>query len=242
MKIEGSAVFVTGTNRGLGRAFVEDLLARGARRVYSASRDGAAHADPRVVALKLDITNPEQVRAAAAAAPDVELLVNNAGVAASYSALKLEPEQLQRDLDVNLHGTLAVTRAFLPALMAARQAGKDAAITTVLSILSMASMPVIAGYSASKAALWSVMQGLRGELRAPGIRVHNVFPGLIDTDMARPFDMPKTSAEAVARAILDGVAADQEDIAPDPMSANVVETFLRNPRELERQFGAMLGG
>jgi NAD(P)-dependent dehydrogenase (short-subunit alcohol dehydrogenase family) len=242
MKIEGSVVFVTGTNRGLGRAFVEDLLARGARRVYAASREGAAHTDPRVVALRLDITDPEQVSAAAAAAPDVEHLVNNAGVAASYSVLTLEPGQLRRDMDVNVHGTLAITRALLPAMRAARAAGKDAAITNVLSMLSMASMPVIGGYSSSKAALWSIMQGARGELRAQGIRVHNAFPGLMDTDMARGFDMPKTSAEVVARAILDGVAADQEDIAPDPMSANVVETFLRDPRELERQFGAVLGG
>jgi len=241
MKIEGSVVFVTGTNRGLGRAFVEDLLARGARRVYAASREGATHADPRVVALRLDITNSEQVTAAAAAAPDVELLVNNAGVAASYSVLSLEPEQLRRDMDVNVHGTLAITRALLPALRTARAAGKDVAIANVLSILAMASMPVIGGYSSSKAALWSLMQAARGELRAQGIRVHNAFPGLIDTDMGRGLDMPKTPPEAVARAILDGVVADQEDIAPDPMSANVVETFLRDPRELERQFGAVLG-
>jgi NAD(P)-dependent dehydrogenase (short-subunit alcohol dehydrogenase family) len=243
MKIEGSVVLVTGANRGLGRAFVEDLLARGASRVYAASRDGAAgHADPRVVALELDITNPEQVREAAAAAPDVQLLVNNAGRNTGYSVLKTDPAAMRSDIDVNVYGTLAITRAFVPVLAAARQAGKDAAIANVLSVLSLASMPVIGGYCASKAALWSVMQSVRGELRAQGILVHNAFPGVIDTDMARGLDMPKTPASVVAHNILEGVATDQEDIAPDPMSADVVATFLRDPRQLERNFGAMLGG
>jgi NAD(P)-dependent dehydrogenase (short-subunit alcohol dehydrogenase family) len=241
MKIEGTVALVTGANRGLGRAFVQDLLARGASRVYAAARGGVEHADPRVVSLRLDITNPAQVSEAVAAAPDVQLLVNNAGQNTAPSVLKADHAHLRNDIDVNVHGTLAVTRAFLPVLAAARQAGKDAAIANVLSVLSLANMPAVGGYCASKAALWSVMQAVRGELRAQGILVHNAFPGLIDTDMGRAFDMPKTSPEVVAHAILEGVVTDQEDISPDPMSADVVATFLRNPRELERNFGANVG-
>ena len=237
MKIEGSAALVTGTNRGLGRAFVEDLLARGVRRIYAASRNGTPHADPRVVALRLDVTDPAQVRAAAAAAPDVTLLINNAGVLPAMSALQCDPAQLQRDLDVNMHGMLSVTRAVLPALEAAPQA----AIVNILSVVSLASIPALGGYSASKAAAWSLTMALRAELRGKGIRVHGAFPGLIDTDMVRDIPLPKTPPDAVARAILDGVAADQDDISPDPMSVEAVGMFLRDPRALERHYGAFGG-
>jgi NAD(P)-dependent dehydrogenase (short-subunit alcohol dehydrogenase family) len=237
MKLEESVALVTGTNRGLGRALVEELLARGARRVYATSRDGASHSDPRVTAVRLDITDPAQVRAAATIARDVELLVNNAGALNAGSILQCEPAQLQRDLDVNVHGMLAVTRALLPALAAAPQA----AIVNILSFVSLASLPPVGGYAASKAAAWSVTQALRAELRGRGIRVHGAFPGLIDTDMVRAFELPKTPANLVARAILDGVAADQEDIAPDPMSLEALATFARDPRALERRHAGAAG-
>lgn len=237
MKLEGSVALVTGANRGLGRALVEELLARGARRVYATSRDGASHPDPRVTAVRLDITDPAQVRAAATVARDVELLVNNAGALNAGSILQCEPAQLQRDLDVNVHGMLAVTRALLPALAAAPQA----AILNILSFVSLASLPPVGGYAASKAAAWSVTQALRAELRGRGIRVHGAFPGLIDTDMVRAFELPKTPANLVARAILEGVAADQEDIAPDPMSLEALAMFARDPRALERRHAGAAG-
>jgi NAD(P)-dependent dehydrogenase (short-subunit alcohol dehydrogenase family) len=232
MQIEGTVAFVTGTNRGLGRAFVAELLARGARRVYAASRTGEAHIDPRVVAVQLDITDPAQVRAAAAAAPDVELLVNNAGRNTSHSVLQTDPEHLRHDMDVNVHGTLAVTRAFVPVLEAAKQA----AIVNILSVVALANLPMVGGYSSTKAALWSLTQALRAELRGRGIRVHGAFPGLIDTDMGRGADMPKAAPEVVVRAVLDGVAAGQDDIATDPMSTHVMELWTRDPRAVERQF------
>lgn len=234
MQIEGSVALVTGTSRGLGRILVEELLRRGARRVYSASRGGVPHADPRVVALRLDITDPAQVREAAATAADVELLVNNAGTATAYSVLQGDLEHVRGDFEVNVHGTLGVIRAFMPVLSAARQA----AIVNILSITSMANMPVIGGYSASKAALWSITQALRAELRGKGVRVYGAFPGTIDTDMTRAFQVPKTAPEVVARAVFDGVAADHEDIVTDPFSADVVATFTRDPRALERQFAS----
>jgi NAD(P)-dependent dehydrogenase (short-subunit alcohol dehydrogenase family) len=235
MQIEGSVAFVTGTSRGLGRALVEELLQRGARRIYAASRDGVPHADARVVPLRLDITDPVQVRAAAAAAPDVELLINNAGRNTSYSVLLGDPEDLRRDLDVNVHGTLDVTRAFVPVLAAAKQA----TVVNIISVLALASMPIDGGYSASKAALWSLTQALRAELRGKGIRVHGAFPGVMDTDMSRGYEMPKAAPEAVARAVLDGVLAGHDDIATDPMSTDCLETFARDPREIERRFASV---
>ena len=232
MKVEGMVAFVTGANRGLGRALVDELLVRGARRVYAASRDAGPHPNGRVIALRLDVTNPVQAEEAAADAPDVDLLINNAGVQSSLSVLHSDPELLRRDLDVNYHGTLNVVRAFVPVLMKS----EGPAIVNILSILSMASMPIIGGYAASKAAQWSLTQSLRGELRAKGIRVHAAFPGPMDTDMTRGFEMPKTPADVVARAVIDGVEHGRDDIAPDPMSADVLATFMRDPREIERRF------
>ncbi|HEU0029490.1 MAG TPA: SDR family NAD(P)-dependent oxidoreductase [Kofleriaceae bacterium] len=230
MNLENITAFVTGANRGLGRALVEQLLARGAKRVYAATRSGTLeHRDPRVVPVRLDVTDPAAARDAASAARDTELLVNNAGVLASASVLSAERAQLDADFAVNVHGVLNVTRAF------AGQLPRGAAIVNVLSIVSMASMPAIGGYSASKAAAWSVTQALRAELAPAGVAVHAAFPGAIDTDMIRSFDMPKTSPADVARGILDGVADGTLDIAPDAMALDIMQTFLRDPRELARK-------
>jgi NAD(P)-dependent dehydrogenase (short-subunit alcohol dehydrogenase family) len=230
--LANSIPFVTGSNRGLGRALVDGLLACGVTRLYAASRAGTPHPDARVIPIRLDVTNPAQIAAAATAARDATLLINNAGSLASYSVLTADRTQLAQDLDINFHGPLALVRAFLPAL----ELAKDATIVNVLSVVSLASMPGIGGYSASKAAAWSLTQSLRGELRAKGVRVHAVFPGPIDTDMIRAMDMPKTGATDVARAILDGLAAGVDDIAPDPMSAEVFGTFVRDPRAVEKKF------
>jgi NAD(P)-dependent dehydrogenase (short-subunit alcohol dehydrogenase family) len=238
MKIADTVALVTGANRGLGRALVAALLARGAGRVYAAARDPrAVPEERRVVPLRLDTADVAQVEVAAAAAPSVRLLVNNAGSLTSGSLLGGDRESLRHDMEVNYHGTLNIVRAFAPSLAAqTSQPSGDAAIVNVLSVVSMASMPALGGYSASKAAAWSLTQSLRAELRARGVRVHAVFPGPIDTDMARGLELVKTSAADVARAILDGIEAGHDDIAPDPMSAGVLATFLRDPRALERQF------
>ena len=235
MNIQDTVTLVTGANRGLGRALVAQLLARGARKVYAATRDGEpVDPDKRVVAIRLDITDPTQARAAAQTAPDVRLLINNAGVLASMNVLVSEPADLHRDVDVNYYGLLHMARAFAPQLIAS----KHAAIVNVLSVAAMASMPALGGYSASKAAAWSLTQALRGELRGKGVAVHAAFPGPIDTDMIRGFDLPKTSAADVAKAILDGVVAGTEDIAPDAMSSDVLATFQRDPRAIERRFAS----
>ena len=241
MKIQSATALVTGASRGLGRALVQALLDARVRRVYAAARGEEAlpalrAIDPsRVVPIRLDVRDPEQTRAAARAAADVDLLINNAGSLASYSVLGLSPEELEIDLDTNLRGPLHLVRAFLPVL----QERPAAAIVNVLSVVSMASMSALGGYSASKAAAWSMTQSLRAELRSCNVAVHAVFPGPVDTDMVRAMDMPKTAPAEVARAVLAGVEAGSEDIAPDPMSRDSYATYSRDPKALERAFRAM---
>lgn len=243
-KTNDSVVLVTGANRGLGRALVEAYLARGATKVYAAARDPkqlealARSAEGRVVPLALDVTDAASLAAAAAAAPDVRVLVNNAGVLASYNVLSATAEEMRRDFDVNFHGTLATTKALLPAL---ERAGRDggARVVNVLSIASLANVPAIAAYSASKAAALSITQALRVELAKKNVRVHGVLAGAIDTDMVRGMEMPKTSPVDVARGILEGLDRDEDDIAPDPMSRDLVAMWRKDPKALERQLGTM---
>jgi NAD(P)-dependent dehydrogenase (short-subunit alcohol dehydrogenase family) len=241
MKISSSIVLVTGANRGLGLAFVASLLGRGAARVYAAARrkDSLAAAlaldSQRVVPLELDVTSTQSVQHAASHATDVNLLINNAGVLASFDVLKADQEQLRADIEVNYFGPLRVARAFAPVL--ARPERGAAGIVNVLSVVSLASMPALGGYSASKAAAHSLTQSLRAQLQKRGVRVFAAYPGPIDTDMIRGFDLPKTSPAEVAKAILDGVEAGDPDIYPDPASRGFSRIWQSDPRALELEFG-----
>lgn len=240
MKVQNSTALVTGASRGIGRALVGALLQAGAKRVYAAARDPGALANlvqshpERVVALELDITNTAQVEAAARAAADANLLINNAGLLSAYGLLSSPPEVLQREFATNFYGTLAVTRALLPALEA-----RGGAVVNLLTVVSLASMAGLGGYSASKAAAFSMTQALRAELKKRGVAVHAVFPGPVDTDMARDITLPKTSPEQVAAAIVEGVDRGEEDILPDPMSRQVFEQWRRDPKAVEQMFAAM---
>ena len=238
MNIEGSVALVTGSNRGLGKALVSALLAAGATKVYAAARDVSkvTSSDPRVVPLALDTLKPEQVAAAASTAADVTLLVNNAGVCNSHGLLTTGSEELAADFRTNLVGTLAVIKGFLPALERARG---GAAIVNVLSLTSLASFPLLGGYSSSKAAAYSMTQAVRAELRAKHIDVHAVLPGPIDTDMVKDLPMPKTRPADVASAILAGVARGDEEIFPDPMAQQMAALWNRSPKEYERAFASM---
>lgn len=246
MKIRDAVVLVTGANRGLGLSLVEEVLARGASRVYATARDvgslGAATTlgKDRVVPLAVDVTDAASLAKAAERAADVTLLLNNAGVLASYGALTSSDQDIGRDFAVNFYGTLAATKAFLPALERAGARG-NAAIVNVLSVVSLANMPGIGGYSSSKAAAFSLTQALRVELAKKGIAVHAALPGAIDTDMVRSFEMTKTSPRIVAKGILDGVEQGLDDIAPDPMSSELYGKWKRDPKELERTLGSMSG-
>lgn len=236
MDIQGSVALVTGANRGIGAALAQALLQRGAKRVYAASRAGSVSLDDaRVVPLRLDITDAEQIAQAAAAASDVTILVNNAGSLAFGDPLSGDPAGAETDWRTNYLGTLAVSRAFTPAL----RANAPGAIVNLLTLLAFAPVPAIGGYSASKAAAASATQALRAQLAGSGVTVHGVFPGAVDTDMSAAFAIPKATAAEVAAAILDGLQAAQENIFPDPMSRNGYDLWRSDPSALERQLASL---
>ena len=234
--LAGNSVLVTGANRGLGEALVEESLRRGASHVYAAARQPLSHPDPRVTPVILDVTEEGQIQQAAAQIDSLDVLINNAGLAA-YDDLS-ERAVLEQHLAVNLFGTWSVTQAVLPLLT--RSHG---AIVNVLSIAAAAALPIIPSYSASKAASWSVSQSLRALLAPRGVSVHAVFAGPIDTEMSRDLPVAKASTESVARAIFDAVHAGEDDIFPDPMSALLAESWRTGPvKEMERQNATLVAG
>jgi short-subunit dehydrogenase len=188
--------------------------------------DSVALDPTRVVALQMDITKPLEVKAAGRVAQDLTLLINNAGVA-TFGRLSDSPfDSIELDMATNYFGTLSVVRTFLPVL----DRDGPASLVNILSIAALAAMPGIGGYSASKAALWSMTQALRGELASKGISVHSVFPGPVDTDMAREISLPKTDPRDIVQAVLDGVEAGADDIFPDVMSQGVADVWRRDPK------------
>jgi NAD(P)-dependent dehydrogenase (short-subunit alcohol dehydrogenase family) len=232
--IEGKAILITGANRGIGQALVTEALRRGAARVYAGTRQPYAHQDPRVTTLALDITDEDQVRAAAAQVESLDILVNNAGVFL-FDDLS-DREALERHLSVNLFGTYGVIQAFLPSLVAS-----GGAIVNNVSIAALAPIPVTPAYSLSKAAAFSLTQSLRMLLAAQGVRVHAVLTGPTDTDMVRVLDIPKASPESVAQGIFDGIDKGDEDIFPDPVSATLADGWQAGPaKALEGQNAALL--
>ncbi len=238
MKLDHKTILVSGANRGIGKAIVESLLKQPVKKVYAAARNVADlpdFGDARVVPLALDITNRAQIEAATKLAADIDVLINNAGVLSFAGVVEGEEDALARDMEVNYFGTLSMVRAFVPVI--AKQGG--GAIANVSSVVGLASMAGIGGYSASKAALFSATQAMRAELKAKNISVHGIFPGPIDTDMARGFEIDKTSPSITAGNILAGLIAGIEDIFPDPMSAQVGEMWTKDPKALERQFAEM---
>lgn len=238
MKLENKTVLVSGANRGIGKAIVEALLKQNVKKIYAAARNTKelpSFGDARVVPVQLDITDAAQIQKAAAQAGDVNVLINNAGALAFASVVSGSEADLQRDMQVNYFGTMNVSRAFVPVL----EKNGGGAIANVISVVGLVSMAGIGGYSASKAALFSATQAMRAELKPKNITVHGIFPGPIDTDMAKGIEMEKTSPAVTAENIVKGITAGNEDIFPDPMSANVGELWAKNPKELERQFAAM---
>jgi NAD(P)-dependent dehydrogenase (short-subunit alcohol dehydrogenase family) len=232
MKVADSMVLVTGANRGLGKALVEEALRRGAKRVYAGARQPFGHADRRVTPLTLDITNAAQIRAAVETVASLDILINNAGISLLNDLS--DRAALERLLAVNLFGTYDVTQAFLPSLTRSR-----GAIVNVLSLASIAAVPFDSLYSISKAAAFSLSQSLRALLAGRGVSVHTVLPGPIDTDMARNLEVPKASPQSAARAILDGVEKEDEEIFPDPMSGAIAEGWRSSAvKALQRQFAA----
>ena len=232
--VAGKTVLVTGANRGIGRAFVEEALRRGAGRVYAGTRGPIPPSDDRVVPVRLDVTDAAQIREAVANAEWLDMLINNAGIAL-YDDLS-DRDMLERHLAVNLFGTYGVTQAFLPALTRSR-----GTIVNNVSLMALAPFPITPAYAISKAAAFNLTQSLRALLAGRGVRVHAVLTGPTDTDMTRGVEIPKAAPESVARAIFDGVEHGEEDIFPDPMSASVADGWRSGAaKELERQSAALV--
>lgn len=219
MKIENAVVLVTGANRGIGLAFVRELLARGARKVYAAARDPSTIApQPGVQALRLDVNNPEEVAAAAALASDVTLVINNAGIAQPGGFMAADSEEVMRRIfETNVFGVLRVSKAFAPVL----KVNGGGALLNVLSIASWVNGGELAAYSASKSAAWSLTNALRHELAAQKTQVLGLHMAYVDTDLTRGFDVPKTSPVQIVRRALDGLEAGADEVLADELTQHV---------------------
>jgi NAD(P)-dependent dehydrogenase (short-subunit alcohol dehydrogenase family) len=234
MRIANKVVLVTGANRGIGQALVEEALKRGAKRVYAGTRQPLAHSDVRVTPVTLDVTNAAQIQEAVERVESLDVLINNAGVAI-YDDLS-NSDVIEQHLAVNLFGPFNVTRAFLPLLRRSK-----GAIVNNLSLAALAALPVIPAYSISKAAAFNMTQSLRALLAGQGVTVHAVVLGPIDTDMNRGFEIPKASPESAAQRIFDGLEKGEDDIFPDPASLSIAEGWRTGAvKALERQFAAFV--
>jgi NAD(P)-dependent dehydrogenase (short-subunit alcohol dehydrogenase family) len=234
MTIADKAVLVTGANRGIGQALVEEALSRGAKRVYAGTRRPLAHSDGRVTPLILDVTNAAHINGAVERVESRDVLINNAGIALYDDLSNLDA--IGQHLAVNLFGMLNVTRAFLPLLKRSK-----GAIVNNLSLVALAALPVIPAYSISKAAAFNMTQSLRALLSGQGVTVHAVVLGPIDTDMNRGFDIPKASPESAAQGIFDGLEKGEDDIFPDPASQSIATSWRTGAvKALERQFAGFV--
>lgn len=234
MNIKGSIALVTGANRGLGQAYAEALLAAGAARVYAGARDPATVTLPGVVPVKLDITNPDDVAAAALACADVTLVINNAGIAGGGPLLADGGLDSARTLlETNFFGHLLMARAFAPVL----KANGGGALVNMLSALAWVSMQGSGAYSASKAAAWALTNGLRNELRGQGTLVVGVHAAFIDTDMVRHVAAPKISPAEVAAATLLALEQGREEVLADAVTKQVKAGLSAEPGIYLREAG-----
>jgi NAD(P)-dependent dehydrogenase (short-subunit alcohol dehydrogenase family) len=234
MTITDQSVLVTGANRGIGHALVEEALKRGAKRVYAGTRQPLVHPDGRVTPVILDVTNAAQIQEAVEKVESLDLLINNAGLAL-YDDLR-DRAAIEQSLAVNFFGPYSVTQAFLPLLTESR-----GAVVNNVSVMALAPLPLTPAYAISKAATFNMTQSLRALLAGQGVRVHAVLTGPTDTDMTRGFEIPKASPEAVARGIFDGLENEEEDIFPDPASQSIAEGWRTGvAKAFERQYAGFV--
>ncbi len=240
MKIEGSTALVTGANRGIGEAIATELLARGAAKVYAGARDPASvtTADARLVPLRLDVTDPEAVAAAARAAADTEILVNNAGIGRPAYPLQATLEDARAELETNYLGLISTTEAFAPVLAA----NGGGAIVNMLSVVSWVGMPHLATYSASKSAAWGYTNAARIQLATQGTQVIGVHVGYVDTDLTAGLDGDKVAPAAVAEAIAQALENGAEEALVDELSRTIKAGLADDQRliypSLREQFAA----
>ena len=233
MTITDKTVLVTGANRGIGLALVNEALKRGAKRVYAAARQPFTHSDLRMTPLAIDVTNEAQIQQALEQVRSLDVLINNAGI--SLPDDLSDRAAFDRHLEVNLFGPYYMTKVFLPLLERSR-----GAIVNIVSVGALAAVPILPAYSVSKAAAFSLSQSVRGLVAARGVSFHIVLPGPVDTDMVRALDIPKESPQTVARNIVDGIERGEEEIFPDTFSAMLKESWRTGAlKALERQ-NAML--
>ncbi len=243
MKITGSVALVTGANRGIGRAFVEELLKRGASKIYVAARDPASLSDllksqdPRLAALALDVANEAQVLSAAEAASDVTLLINNAGVAGFHGAISApDLTTARREMEVNYFAPLSLIRAFAPRLAASG----GGAIVNLLSFLSLVTLPRAGTYSASKAAALAMTRSARAELAAQGTKVIAVMPVQVDTDMGRDLPEPRLTPQEVVSEALDAVESGLEEVFPGELTRQSADAFAKDPKGVQAYMSKMI--
>ena len=232
MNIMDKTVLITGANRGIGKALVDEALRRGGKKVYAGMRSPVQHPDKRVTPLTLDVTSASQIQQAVGAVNALDVLINNAGIAIYDDLSNLDA--LEQTFAVNFLGLLKVTNAFLPLLKRSK-----GAVVNNLSLAGLAPLPIIPSYSSSKAAALNLTQSLRALLAAQGVTVHAVILGPVDTDMNRGFNIPKVSTESAATGIFDGLEKGEEEIFPDPASQSIAEAWRSGvSKALERQFAA----
>ncbi|RFB79052.1 SDR family oxidoreductase [Methylovirgula sp. 4M-Z18] len=230
--LDNRVVLVTGATRGIGAATVRELLKFKVKKIYAGARnpDGLPQFnDPRVVPLQLDITDPQSVTKARAVAADVDVLINNAGTAVLSHFLDSSEEVLGADINTNYVGTLRVTRAFAPAIVAKG----GGLIANVISVVGLTSAPSLSGYSASKAALHSQTQALRTQLKASNVQVLGIYPGPVETELARDIQAEKASPESVAQEIVAGIKAGETYIFPDQIAKHVGQLWANDGRILD---------
>ncbi len=242
-RIEGSVALVTGANRGIGRAIAERLLDRGVSKLYAGARHPEALADlkgkygDRLVPLGLDVTVVPQINKAAAAATDLKLLFNNAGVALGQDLMADDIHDRARlEMEVNYFAPLQLIQRFVPVL----QRNGGGAVVNISSVGGLTNFPLYPTYSASKAAIHSLTQGARMLFAEQGIQFAGVYPGPVDTDMARSIELDKATPRDVADAILDGVEQGRDDIFPDPFAEQFGQDFQDSPKKSERDVAAMI--
>lgn len=237
MDLTGAVVLVTGANRGIGAEFVEQLRKRGAARIYAASRSAGPSDVPGVHPLELDITDARQVAAAAAAARDVQVLINNAGISTGTPLVTGDEAAIRREMDTNFFGPLLMTRAFAPVL----RSNGGGAVLNVISALSWFTTPGAGAYAASKAAAWSLTDSTRLELAAQGTQVVGVHMGLVDTDMARGVDAPKITPADLASAGLDALESGAQEVLADDWATFVKSGLGLDPQERYSRIFSALG-
>jgi len=241
MQIEGTIALVTGANRGIGKAFVDALLERGAAKVYAAVRDVAtvSDANPRLVPVRLDVTDADRVAAVARDLSDVQIVINNAGIARPATPLSAELDAARAELEVNYLSLIATTQAFAPTLAA----NGGGAFVNVLSVGSWIASPTLSTYTASKSAAWNFTNSARVELKRQGTHVVGVHVGFVDTDLTAALDLEKIAPAAVAAAALDAVEAGEPEAIVDDLSRQV-KASLRDDQhtlypQIEHDFAAL---